>query len=96
MGQRTEQQLIDAVAAGEANEHVDIYWDRQDPNNEGPAYRMAIPESYSMLESGPLEFAGWAHGGDADTQGYALAEYFDGQGNYLGPDSHGVYPLFRI
>ena len=38
-----------------------------------------------------LDFVGWA-GGDAE--GYTLENYFDDEGQYKGPDAHGVFPMF--
>jgi len=65
----------------------------QDPTNEGPAYRIGEPGS-GQQESGALEFAGWSE--DREVEGYVLDAYFDGDGRYLGPDQHGVYPCFAV
>jgi hypothetical protein len=39
-----------------------------------------------------LELVGWAH--DVYDEGYDCWAYFDADGRYLGPDQHGVEPLF--
>jgi len=39
-------------------------------------------------------FAGWTPE-DADTDGYSIDAYFADDGEYLGPDQHGVEPLFE-
>lgn len=68
-----------------------IYWDTQDSSNIGPAYRT------HSGESGGLEFTGWAclDGSEPDTEGYLLEYFFGDDGVYLGPDQHGVYPVFE-
>jgi len=77
-------EAIEAALKGETSDVV-IYWDSQDSNNEGPAFRRE-----STQESGALEFRGWI---GENTNGYFLGEYFKGPDSaYLGPDSDGVYP----
>lgn len=80
---------INAVAAGEEISGVVIYWDSAAVGNEGPAYR-------DGGDSGALEFCGWAgsvDGSEDDT--YSVGNYFGADGKYLGPDQHGVYPIFE-
>jgi hypothetical protein len=76
---------INGVAAGNSNGEVLIYWDDQNADDAGAAYRTTAGES------GPLHFEGWS---SADANGYELAHYFDSQGEYKGPDADGVYPIF--
>ena len=72
-------------AAKSEESEITIYWDRQDPNNVGAAYRYR-----DGSDSGSLEFIRWSE----PAEGYELENYFDGDGRYLGPDQHGVYPVF--
>lgn len=62
-----------------------VYWDSKDPANPGPAYRTADG-------SGPLEFEKWST--DIEADGYNIGDFFDKDGCYLGPDQHGIYPIF--
>ena len=70
-----------------------IFWDKSDPNNVGPAYR--IIENGEEVESGSLEFVGWANGLDflESFEGYNLHDFFGNDGEYLGADCDGVYPV---
>lgn len=73
-----------------------IWWDTQDPNNEGPAY-MDGPGG----ESGPLHHIAWARAdgrplAERDVDGYLLEAYFSGPDReYIGPDQDGVYPVLE-
>ena len=74
---------------------IEFYWDTQDPQNVGPAYR-----DHESGESGEAEFVGWYRDGapvsDAETVGYEVQHYFTGpDGAYTGPDCDGIYPAFR-
>ena len=40
-------------------------------------------------------FAGWTDGDGTGTAGYNASDYFDPQGYYLGPDGHGIEPMFH-
>lgn len=82
------QDKVNAVARGESVDGVLIVWDDQDACNIGPAFR-------DGKESGGLEFVGWSGKTDGfENDTYHVAEFFDGDGRYLGPDQHGVYPTF--
>jgi hypothetical protein len=83
--------LIERKLAGQdtGDAEVSIHWDDQDPQNAGPAYRI---RHEGREESGSLEHVGWSH--DA-TEGYNGADFFDEEGNYRGPDQHGVYPILK-
>lgn len=83
----TLQDRINAAAAG-LESTVAIYWDDQDPQNAGPAYRDGTAPHGT---SGELDFAGWS---SDDCDGYELDHYFDNDGSYIGPDAGGVHPLF--
>jgi hypothetical protein len=80
----TREERISMVASGTAVAGVQLYWDSDD----GPAYR-------DGRESGSLEFAGWANDvdGTADNA-YHIADFFGRDGEYVGPDQHGLHPLF--
>lgn len=84
------QTIIDQALRGEATpgHSVTIYWDGQDPNNGGPAYR--IVDAAGHEESGALHHRGWSAD---DTDGYYLTEYFGPTDEYRGPDQDGVYPI---
>lgn len=41
-----------------------------------------------------LTFAGWTDGDGSWHDGYHYADYFLPDGTYLGPDKHGIEPLF--
>ena len=40
-----------------------------------------------------LELVGWTDGDGSGHEGYAMEYYFDGE-KYLGPDEHGIEPVF--
>lgn len=70
---------------------VTLYWDKQDSNSEGPAYRTA-----DNGESGALDLIRWANinGTPATAEGRELWMYFEGPNDtYTGPDCYGVFPL---
>ena len=69
---------------------IEIYWDRQDLANEGPAYRYR-----DGSESGPLEFVRWSESESESVEGYEMWMYFGSGDRYSGPDQHGVYPIFE-
>jgi hypothetical protein len=79
-------EAINAAAAGHASP-VEIYWDSQDKTNVGVAYRYT-----DGSDSGSCEFVAWS----AICDGYELGNFFDGDGQYLGPDCDGIYPLFGV
>lgn len=79
-----DKQLNDAAAGKPSS--ITIYWDSQDSENIGPAYR-------GKSESGPLHFDRWSNG-KPHIAGYNYGDYFDAAGCYLGPDDYGVYPIF--
>lgn len=43
-----------------------------------------------------LEFVDWTEGDGSSTEGYCCWDYLDQEGLYLGPDEHGIEPLFCI
>ena len=71
-----------------------LYWERQDPNEPGPAYRI-------WQASGSLTHSGWSHLSGRPVKakeilGYHLSDFFLGyDGLYLGPDSDSIYPTFE-
>lgn len=97
MSTTTTQDLVAAALRGEPTPQghdVLIYWDVSDPVDVGPAYRIGYADGRE--ESGPLHFRGWASLGEGPgaqgVNGYLLDCYFEGGGQYLGPDMDGVYP----
>ena len=57
---------------------------------------ITIDEHSTLYADGQeLQFLHWAgpgvDGSEDDT--YSLADYFDADGSYRGPDQHGVYPM---
>ena len=69
-----------------------IFWDKSDPNNIGPAYRLY--DDGVEVDSGPLEFVGWWKDFKRiEVEGYNLHDYFDEDGKFLGPDEDGVCPV---
>lgn len=76
--------------------NVVLYWDKQDPQNPGPAYRLSRDNGG---ESGSLDVTGWAHVSgrkveESEVAGYNIADYFTGaDGAYAGPDQDGIYPV---
>jgi cytolysin (calcineurin-like family phosphatase) len=82
--------LIAAALKDTTTEGITIYWDSQDSENEGPAWR-------TETESGALEFRGWTAEDKRNAtpdvvEGYNVSDYFR-SGRYLGPDQYGVYPI---
>jgi hypothetical protein len=41
-----------------------------------------------------LNFCGWSDGDGTSRDGYNVSDYFIQDGFYLGPDVHGIEPLF--
>lgn len=85
------QEQIDRALQGLDSEAT-IYWDTQDPNNTGPAFRCGDT-------SGALEFHSWQQYNGLTTdhiEGYCVADYFDHDGRYLGLDVGGVYPILTV
>lgn len=84
--------LIRAALVNPNHTGITIYWDKQDPDNVGPAWRTAD-------DSGAMEFVRWTAADPRNAasdvvEGYSLESYFGGpDGAYLGPDQHGVYPV---
>ncbi len=65
----------------------------QDPRtaSQPEAIRMT-PE---ILDRMLAHFLGWTVGDGSSTEGYAVEHYYDPQtGAYLGPDEHGIEPIF--
>ena len=54
---------------------------------------LTIGETYDRAE---LTLTGWTEGDGAGTEGYAAECYFDADGRYLGPDVHGIEPVFEV
>ena len=42
-----------------------------------------------------LTLIGWTNGNGSGHEGYNVADYFDKQGRYLGPDQDGIEPDFQ-
>lgn len=42
-----------------------------------------------------LIFAEWTPGDGTGHEGYSVNDYFTMAGRYLGPDEHGIEPLFK-
>ena len=83
--ERDIQAIVNDILAGTpCDEHdVKIWWDV-----DGPAWR-------SFADSGPLEFDEWSDGDDHD--GCNVGDFFGGQdGEYLGPDADGIYPVLEV
>ena len=83
----SEAEEILKASKGQESE-IEIYWDKQDPANVGPTYRYR-----NGSDSGPLEFVRWSE--SESVEGYELDHYFDQHDRYIGPDQHGVYPIFE-
>jgi hypothetical protein len=49
--------------------------------------------SYSQETRDNLELVNWTDGDGTGSEGYAVEYYFDGD-TYLGPDEHGIEPVF--
>lgn len=60
-------------------------------------HELTIDDECTVYRNGvPVEFVGWdgpdVDGNECDC--YHIADYFDGNGMYRGPDQHGTYPVF--
>lgn len=40
-----------------------------------------------------LSLIGWTDGDGSGSDGYRIEDYFDVNGEYLGPDCHGIEPI---
>lgn len=81
-----------AVAAGEEIDGTEIWWCNMPP--EGPQYRDGD-------EQGMLDVFAWGRtirlpGVPLPDNVGNLAEWFDEEGRYTGPNEDGIYPIFRI
>ncbi len=47
-------------------------------------------ERYAVAD---LRLMHWTDGDGTGTEGYVLADYFDREGRYRGPDAHGIEPI---
>ena len=54
---------------------------------------MILKKGESYRISG-LRHVGWTRGDDSGHEGYDLWDYFSGDFAYLGPDMHGIEPVF--
>lgn len=52
-------------------------------------------EKGKVYEWQGMLFVGWTLGDGSGHAGYHAANYFDMAGRYLGPDSHGIEPVFQ-
>lgn len=83
-----------ALALVGKQSQASIFWEKQNPNKEGPVYHIG-------KETGLLEFVRWTHVSgrsvsESEVFGRKARDYFTGPGgSYLGPDSNGIYPLLR-
>ena len=50
-------------------------------------------QQYETYDVESLTLVGWTEGDGTGADGYMLAEYFDDDGRYLGPDMHGIEPI---
>ena len=41
-----------------------------------------------------LNCIGWTDGDGTGNEGYNVGNYFDSCGRYIGPDEHGIEPIF--
>ena len=78
---KTADLIEKALVSPSTTPEIIIYWDRQDPDNTGPAYRRT-----DVQESGPLELLRW-HG---DAIGAHLEDFFRSD-SYLGHGQAGTY-----
>jgi hypothetical protein len=49
-----------------------------------------------QYDLGSLRLVDWTDGDGTGHEGYTLADYFDGDGKYLGPDGCGIEPIVEI
>jgi hypothetical protein len=55
--------------------------------------KLTIGQSYDRKT---LAVIGWTDGDGSSSDGYNVSDYFDRHGAYLGPDQHGIEPLFSL
>jgi hypothetical protein len=53
------------------------------------------PTAGNTYNLSSLKFVGWSDGDGTGHDGYAVEYYFDARGCYLGPDEHGIEPMFE-
>lgn len=70
--------------------------------NDGTRRKGETMTTATKLENGKqydvtaLVFAGWTGGDGSGHDGYNWRDYFGPDGRYLGPDQHGIEPLFAV
>jgi hypothetical protein len=66
--------------------------DDRDRALRGPK-KLQIGRRYDVTK---LMVSGWTEGDGTGHQGYHVEDYFTRDGAYLGPDQHGIEPLFLL
>jgi hypothetical protein len=50
----------------------------------------------TVYDLSDLQYLGWTDGDGTDRSGYNCWEFFAPGGAYLGPDEHGIEPIFAV
>ena len=62
------------------------------PDHNGEC--LTCDEPYDAHQPANRQLVGWTKGDGSGHEGYAVEHYYDDEGRYLGPDSHGIEPIF--
>lgn len=88
-----DQDTVDFVEMELQHDERILEWRRTMSSN----HELTIDDECNVCLNGvSVEFVGWA-GPDIDGNEcdyYHIADYFDSDGRYRGPDQHGTYPVF--
>lgn len=61
----------------------------------GTIFRAADVTAEPRPEDRSRHFLGWTYGDGTSTEGYTVSAYYDVNGRYMGPDQHGIEPIFE-
>lgn len=79
---RDTRQVEDADRASSSEPHI--------VGTEPPT-----PENDPIGRFRDRRLIGWTLGDGSGAEGYSVETYFDAEGKYLGPDEHGIEPIFE-
>ena len=62
----------------------------------GEEHKMGTLTIGTKYDLSTLRWDGWTEGDGSGHEGYNAWDYFDREGRYAGPDSHGIEPIFEV
>lgn len=92
-------QMIDAESICEGNEGVEMRarWTEQIMAGHASCSLRGDyqdGQSWARVTIEPASLTGWSAGDGSGHEGYNVTDFFGADGAYLGPDEHGIEPIF--